>query len=179
MFLRFQEHYESPEFGGTVFTLEDYKNWYKDYYKLDIFTYYQDWSGFNVPSWVVETFRNGWFDPITPQEAFVLGVTAGLEGRYYVIGTCMGSEGLQHELCHGLYYTNPSYKREVNEQLANFDTSQVEDFVRSHGYHEEVVMDECHAYLAADSGYLSENNVDFSPDLVKNLKKIRKKYGVT
>lgn len=45
-FLRFQEHYESPEFRGKIFTLDEYKEWYMtnspNSIKKGIFTYYED-----------------------------------------------------------------------------------------------------------------------------------------
>ena len=44
-FLRVQEHYESPQFHGRIFTLEQYMDWYVA--ENGAFTYFQDWSGFN------------------------------------------------------------------------------------------------------------------------------------
>lgn len=53
-FLRFQEHFESPSFKGKIFSLDDYKRWYIKHspngQKTGEFTYYSDWSGFNIPS---------------------------------------------------------------------------------------------------------------------------------
>ncbi|HVY01919.1 MAG TPA: hypothetical protein VHA12_04110, partial [Candidatus Nanoarchaeia archaeon] len=71
-FLRFQEHYESPKFRGKIFSLEEYKKWYisnspkgKETGK---FTYYEDWSGFNIPGHVLEPFFQGKFDPLSLEE---------------------------------------------------------------------------------------------------------------
>lgn len=59
-FVRFQEHYESPEFAGKTFSLEEFKEWYiKNSEKgreTGEFTYYEDWSGFNIPSYVMRPF---------------------------------------------------------------------------------------------------------------------------
>ena len=53
--MRFQEHYESPEFTGTVFTVGAFRKWYAETYGA--FTYASDWSGFNIPGTVLEPFR--------------------------------------------------------------------------------------------------------------------------
>ena len=65
-FLRVQEHYESPQFHGRIFTLEQYMDWYVARYGS--FSYYQDWSGFNVPSTAFQPFYDGKFDPLTEKE---------------------------------------------------------------------------------------------------------------
>jgi hypothetical protein len=68
-FLRFQEHYESPEFAGKVFTLDEYKNWYINHSprasKDGVFTYYEDWNGFNIPSKILKPFYGGKFSPLS------------------------------------------------------------------------------------------------------------------
>jgi len=65
-FLRFQEFYESPEFQGKIFTLQEYKAWYT---KLKgKFSYYTDWGGFNIPSRILESFYKGKFDPLSEAE---------------------------------------------------------------------------------------------------------------
>ena len=48
-FLRIQEHYESNRFRNRVFSLEQYMDWYAA--EFGAFTYFEDWSGFNVHIW--------------------------------------------------------------------------------------------------------------------------------
>ena len=72
-FLRFQEHYGSPRFRGRRFTLEEYMDWYAAEYGG--FTYFDDWEGFNIPSWVLSPFRNGEFDPLLRKEKKLLDVS--------------------------------------------------------------------------------------------------------
>lgn len=59
-FLRFQEHYESPEFRGKIFTLEEYQRWYIAHsprgQTTGAFTYEEDWTGFNIPSEILDPF---------------------------------------------------------------------------------------------------------------------------
>ena len=42
-FLRFQEHYESPEWKGKIFTDGQFRAWYSEKYGAN--TYERDWSG--------------------------------------------------------------------------------------------------------------------------------------
>ena len=83
-FLRVQEHYELPQFHGRIFTLEQYMDWYVA--ENGAFTYFQDWSGFNVPSTAFQPFYEGKFDPLTRKEKRLLGLFRNLQGRFYVIG---------------------------------------------------------------------------------------------
>ena len=57
LFMRCQVFYEcpNPKIRNHVFTIEEYKEWYtKDFKKNDIFTYGNDWKGFNIPSEKIE-----------------------------------------------------------------------------------------------------------------------------
>ena len=103
-FLRVQEHYESPQFHGRIFTLEQYMDWYVA--ENGAFTYFQDWSGFNVPSTAFQPFYEGKFDPLTRKEKRLLGLFRNLHGRFYVIGIYDdGKKGtLTHELAHALFF---------------------------------------------------------------------------
>src|SRR4249920_176504 len=85
-FLRIQEHYESSRFRGRVFTLEQYMDWYAA--RFGAFTYFEDWSGFNVPSTAFEPFYRGRFDPLLRKEARLLRRFRRFRHRrtpYYVI----------------------------------------------------------------------------------------------
>ena len=74
-FLRIQEHYESSRFRNRVFTLEEYMDWYAE--RFGAFTYYQDWSGFNVPSTAFDPFYAGRFDPLMRKEERLLRLFEG------------------------------------------------------------------------------------------------------
>lgn len=153
-FLRFQEHYESPEFRGKYFSLEEYMDWYAE--KTGAFTYYKDWNGFNIPSYVLEPFHAGHFDPLTAKEQLLLDITRLFPEPFYLIGTWTDdskkrgtgeNRTLVHECVHGLYYTFPDYAAAVNEELAKHDTSQVRTALEEMGYHEGVILDEINAYM--------------------------------
>ncbi len=172
-FLRFQEFFESPEFRGKVFTLEEYKKWYVDNSpegkRTGEFTYYTDWNGFNIPSTVLEPFYNGDFDPLSEREKEFLALFRERKGeRFYIIGTHGKNEKqlLKHEIAHGLFYTNPEYKKEVLEILKKISSEKREEinmfFQKSGGYHSEVWDDETHAYGLCSLEKLEKNKIDIS-----------------
>jgi hypothetical protein len=150
-FMRFQEHYESPKFRNKIFTVEQYKKWYVSYTKRPKFSYYQDWSGFNIPSYVLLPFYSGAFKGLTKRERQFLDLFRNCTGQYYIIGIQKGNKRtLKHELMHRLYYTNTSYRSRVDEILKLGPTAikDVEKYIKNLGYHNEVLRDEVHAYLA-------------------------------
>ena len=153
-FLRVQEHYESPKFHGRIFTLEQYMDWYVGRYGS--FSYYQDWSGFNVPSTAFQPFYDGKFDPLTEKEKRLLGLFRNLRGRFYVIGIYdSGHQGsLTHELAHALFFTDSAYREAVREAMHGYDLSALERKLAEAGYAKHVIPDEAQAYIVAPSGDL-------------------------
>ncbi len=156
-FLRFQEHYESPKFRGKSFSLGEFKAWYSSL-KGD-FTYYTDWNGFNIPSYILKPFYEGQFDPISDEEKEILNLFRDVGDDFYVIGIHKDmknvSSFLKHEIAHGLFYTDSQYKDRVMEILSEFNLDEIKDELRSKGgYHEEVLDDEVHAYSLGSVGKL-------------------------
>lgn len=165
-FLRFQEHYESPEFKGKIFSLKDYIKWYKTQTEDGKFTYYYDWSGFNIPSYVFEPFLDGRFKNLSKREKALLEIFKEDVGDFYIIGVQKGkADDLKHEIMHGLYYTDLDYRKEVEIILASQDASQqfsllpIFDVIEEAGYHEDVLHDEAHAYLATCEEFLLEEGI--------------------
>jgi hypothetical protein len=157
-FLRVQEHYESPEFHGRVFSLEQYLDWYAGQHGN--FIYYQDWSGFNVPSTAFAPFYAGAFDPLTRKEKRLLALFAGLSGRFYVIGIYEGrGSTLTHELAHALFFTDDDYRTKVREAMRPYDTRTLEQQIAKAGYARHVIEDEIQAYLIAPSGKLGAASI--------------------
>lgn len=179
-FLRFQEHYESPEFRGKIFSLDEFKAWYPASRPHGEFSYYQDWGGFNVPSYILEPFQRGDFDPLSEKEKALLNCFSKLSGKYYVIGTYGANDAatLRHEVAHGLYYTNDAYRAEVDQVLDGLDLGEVEDHLQDLGYHQASWRDECHAYLGDDLEYLEDEGIDAEPfeDVHERLLEIYGRY---
>lgn len=147
-FIRFQEHYESPnpEFRGQIFTLGSFKSWYSEYYGGD--TYYQDWKGFNFPSKVLLPFRQGLFDPLTNYEISFLNLLKYRHDDFYIIGANDDSI-IRHELAHALYYCSDQYKKEIDRFLSNNKKSlyKIKRYLLTKGYCKEVLNDEIQAYI--------------------------------
>jgi hypothetical protein len=174
-FIRFQEHYESPEFRGKVFSLDEYKEWYvansKKGKETGEFTYFEDWSGFNIPSEVLDPFYNGDFDPLDEKEFAVLDLFRSRKERstlFYVIGT-FGEDSastLKHEIAHGLFFTNSDYRSialEIVNEIPNSVRSQVREYLASSGgYHPDVFDDETHAYTLTGRDRLQKSGIDVS-----------------
>ncbi len=159
-FLRIQEHYESSRFRNRVFTLEDYMDWYAE--QFGAFTYYEDWSGFNVPSSAFAPFYAGRFDPLLRKEQRLLDLFRHEPEPFYVIGIVSDAD-LHHEIAHALYNTRPAYRRAVRAAMRGHDTSAIERRLQSMGYHPSVFADEVHAYLATPGASLGAEAARLAP----------------
>lgn len=163
-FLRFQEFYESPEFKDQIFTVGQFKRWYAEEYGC--FSYPFDWSGFNIPSYVLKPFIQGLFDPLTGQERQFIDLFRHREHPFYIIGVNGTGSELTHEICHGLFYTEGGYYTDVTKVLSKNEKilAPVYTFVKDQMYHKSVWMDEVHAYTSADYDFLLKRGVIEDPD---------------
>jgi len=143
-FLRVQEHYESTRFRGRVFSLEDYMDWYAT--TFGAFTYFEDWSGFNVPSTALIPFYEGKFDPLSRKEMRLLRLFNNVPMPFYAIGATADTD-LTHEIAHALFSMRASYRAEVLAAMRDFDTRAIAEELAAQGYHRRVLPDEVHAYL--------------------------------
>jgi len=151
--LRVQEYYESPyeEIRGKYFELQDFIDLYsKDH---DGFTYYTDWSGFNVPAWVVKDFFT--FPSFSKKELALKALVDTIEdGDYYLIASSKesGSNVHNHELAHAFFYLSETYRNHMRRLVRTFNGSKdMRDDLASMGYCKEVMTDEIQAYLATSS----------------------------
>lgn len=162
LFLRAQEYYESPypEFRGRKFNVFDYMNRYRTQWNKAVFSYTEDWMGYNVPSTSIEQCYGELdheTDMITPYDHNMMNVLWYIRkhqprGKFYLLGVdSLDSWVMNHEMAHALFFTNPEYKKEMMELLIQMPSS-ITDKLNSHlldeGYTESVLADEAHAYLA-------------------------------
>lgn len=169
---RFAEHFESPEYRNRVFTWRQFRSWYR-WQNGDKFTYYNDWSGFNIPSYSFMAFKNGSFDPLSLGEQDVLKALSNLPSTFYVIVTSEeAADAISHELAHALYYLNSEYKSQVVEILDKLPNKDVPmETIRLMGYHPDVLFDELHAYLGDGFEYFNKNiSIVQSLGILKSLK---------
>lgn len=162
-FLRYAEYYESPnpQFRGKPFEILDFMEWYsKD--RKGYFSYPGDWVGFNIPSKVINELNAcGIFDK-NKYDYEMIHLHRKLQreasGDYYLIGSAFNKEDeaahnatVDHELAHGMYYTIPLYKKQVDKLTKKLDRdfyNEICDWLKEIGYTKRVYKDETQAYLA-------------------------------
>ena len=169
-FLRFEEHYESPEFSGKIFTFKEFKKGYSNV--KGSFTYYDDWPAFNIPSSVLKPFYEGKFNPLSKKEKQLLELFNEHEDDFYIIGVAKNSDKsyLNHEIAHGLFYTNPEYKGKVLALLKKFNLEEIKKELKSKdGYCDDVLDDELHAWILTDSDELGTKPPEKLKDELKRL----------
>jgi hypothetical protein len=192
-FVRLQEFYESPfdDIRGQFFTLDYYKQRYSGGGE---FTYYTDWSGFNVPGNVVIAFRDKFYAGMRDEEWGLL-FDIDRDGKYvyrrdpnfYVIATfesARASVTADHELAHAFFYLYPEYKE---KQLAIINRMSVDGRANAHkrlqemGYDVSVLDDEIQAYCSTerDMEYLAffgvnESDAPILAELTANFVAMKK-----
>ena len=149
MFMRFQEHYESPQFKGKTFTVDEFAHWYAS--KYGSFSYAKDWYGFNIPGTVLTPFLEGKFDPLTAQEKKLIDFCKKAGDDSYIIGVTPSAEyfkeTVKHEFVHGVFYTNLEYRREVETCIQTHKIKPINTCLRRMGYCDDVAADETNAYV--------------------------------
>jgi len=158
--LRPQEFWDSRKFRGKVgFTLEEYMDWYATQKSnKGVFDYFTHVVGMNVPSKALIPFFEGDFDPLSDKEKVSLDLVKNhfLNGdRFSLIGISQSGErrSLIHEIAHGLYHTDLTYKKKVLQVISKIhsqDRESINNFLKNQGYHRATYWDETHAYVLAD-----------------------------
>lgn len=158
MFMRFQEHYESPQFKGKAFTIEEFAHWYAS--KYGSFSYAKDWYGFNIPGTVLAPFRDGNFDPLTDKERKLMDLCKNANDDSYIIGVTPSAEyfkeTIQHEFAHGVFYTNSEYRKEVEACVKRYGIKPINRGLRKMGYCDDVAIDETNAYVLVEPESVQE-----------------------
>ncbi len=157
-FCRLQEHYEGPHFHGKVFSLDEYKQWYRKEAKAGVFSYYEDWGGFNVPRAAVLSFLDGEFPNLRVREESLLARATQNKDASYLIGVPEGQEEQEtfnHELSHALWATNESYREEAGRIVKALPLESFRRWLIESGYCDQVLDDECAAHLVDEASPFS------------------------
>lgn len=178
-FMRFQEYYESPEFKGKVFSVEEFAHWYAR--KFGTFSYSRDWYGFNIPGTVLASFRGGSFDPLTAYEQQLIDFCTYADNDSYIIGVTSSAEyfkeTVKHEFVHGAFHTNLEYRREVADRVSYFNIKPIYGGLRKMGYCDDVAIDETNAYVLVEPETIQEYvSLENTKNLHEQLDKIFKKF---
>ena len=172
MFMRPQEFYESSfeEIIGKQFKVADFVNIYKQHYGKQQFTYGSDWSGFNIPSNILEECMfNVPEDEINNWDKLMLSTIntiKEIEGdhNYYLLGVDeLSNSLLEHEFAHAMWFTLPEYKAEMSKMNDECDPT-VKDMmykcITEYGYADHVLPDELQAYMSTGLGRkMTEMNI--------------------
>lgn len=174
-FMRFTEYYESPnpEFRGKIFTIGQLKRWYSITYGAD--TYHVDWSGFNIPSKVLNPFIDGLFDPLTDEEQNLLDLFKYRDDNFYIIGA-QNNSVLRHELSHALYSNNTGYKKEIDRYILKNKKylTKTSKYILEKGYCKEVLNDELQAYITDND---DEFIISYTPlRIINGINSIYRKF---
>lgn len=176
-FLRYQEFYESPnlKFRDHAFELLDFMEWYSFSKNQGYFSYTVDWCGFNISGEVIKRVWNlGISDRnVYDYEMMVLYkkfLSQYPDGKFYIIGAQKDAEEtMKHEIAHGFYFTNQSYKKEMTVLVKSLKKTFFKSMcasLKDMGYTSKVYIDECQAYLATG----------MTPSFTVKLKKEREPF---
>lgn len=175
VFLRYQEFYESDSetFRGQGFKWKDFVEYYKNKTEKEIFTYHEDWSGYNIPCDSIESCMKvipdlNFYDLIMFCVVDTIRKIVGSD-KFYLIGIDQ-SDGdethlIYHEMAHALWFSDPVYKSKMLDLIGKMDESVKEKMIEKisgMGYGSNVLLDELQAYLS--TGTITSMN------RIKNIK---------
>jgi hypothetical protein len=183
LFCRVQEFYESPnkKFNKNKFSIWDYHKWYSET-NSGCFSYAKDWSGFNLPTEVAKScYKINKRE--TPYDNIFIEILKKIKiKKSYIIGvTKLNTPTFYHELCHGLYYSDQKYKKEmdsITKSISKANYNKLKNNLKSKGYCSSVLNDEIQAYMATEISYFLTKDIANKKALHKKYKEVFKKHKV-
>jgi hypothetical protein len=195
LFCRYQEFYESPtkKYRGKYFTWMDYMRYYKDHWKKDTFTYPIDWSGYNIPSTVLEKgvdafYKETEYDEIMNDIFFYCAIDSqnknnGKRTYWYLIGASSKDlKTMDHEIAHGLFYTNKEYKSTIQsllQKIPKTTRNKIDKKLIKMGYvnDRKILDDEVQAFLSTGlyNGLEIKEIKKYEKDFTKVFKQFKRK----
>jgi len=166
LFCRYQEFYESPykKFRNKPFTWMEYMRHYKSTWKKRVFTYPDDWSGYNIPCNALQKANHIFcydteYDKVMNDIYFYCAIDSqnknnGTRCDWYLIGASSKDQGtMNHEIAHGLYFTNKEYKKNAIELINNIKLTHYEKLKKKlikMGYvnDKKIIDDEIQAFMS-------------------------------
>ena len=164
LFLRSQEYYESifEEIINKQFKFSRFQDLYKQHYGKKEFTYGADWSGFNIPSTILEECMfNVPEEEMNTYDKKMLSIIYTIKERegnskYYLLGVDeLANDLLEHEFAHAMWFTCPEYKKmmaDINLELDSDIKDMMCKCIIEYGYADHVLADELQAYTATGLG---------------------------
>jgi hypothetical protein len=194
LFCRYQEFYESPykKFRGKPFTWMEYMRHYKTAWKKRVFTYPDDWSGYNIPSNMLQQAhhifcRDTEYDLIMNDIYWYCAKDSmekndGRQADWYLIGASSKDlKTMDHEIAHGLYFTNDEYRKSVTNLIKQIEPTHYEKLKKKlikMGYvnDKEIIDDEINAFMSTGlyNGLDTKELKKYEKGFIKNFKKFNK-----
>ena len=155
--MRFTESIECDNFKNSVFTIDEFINWYTlNGRNPGNFTYYTDWNGHNFSKDKLTKFYQGQFNPLQKYEKDFLSLCLDVESNGYIISIHKEHKNIPrviaHEVAHSLF-RNIEYSQKVIKIINEYPelAEHSKQYVSKLGYSNDIIIDEQQAYLI--SGY--------------------------
>ena len=194
LFCRYQEFYESPykKFRGKPFTWMEYMRFYKDAWKKRVFTYPDDWAGYNIPCNILQQAHHIFckdteYDTIMNDIYWYCATDSknknnGTRHDWYLIGANSKDKGTtNHEIAHGLYFTNKEYKKNVTYLIKNIKPphyTKLKKILMKMGYvgDKKIIDDEIQAFMSTGlyNGLDTKELKIYQNDFKKNFRNFTK-----
>jgi hypothetical protein len=194
LFCRYQEFYESPykKFRGKPFTWMEYMRFYKNSWKKRTFTYPDDWAGYNIPSNVLQQAHHIFckdteYDLIMNDIYWYCAKDSmekndGRQVDWYLIGASSKDlETMDHEIAHGIYFTNNEYKKSVTKLIKKIKSTHYDKLKKKlikMGYVDDkkIINDEINAFMSTGlyNGLDTKELKKYEKEFIKNFKKFNK-----
>jgi hypothetical protein len=170
----------------------EYMRHYKTEWKKDVFTYPEDWSGYNIPSNIIHQAHHI-FCKDTEYDSIMNDIywycandsmekNDGRQTDWYLIGASSKDlNTMDHEIAHGMYYTNKEYKKEVVKLINNIKPTHYEKLKKKlikMGYvgDKKIIDDEINAFMSTGlyNGLDTKELKKYEKEFTKNFKKFNK-----
>jgi hypothetical protein len=170
----------------------EYMRHYKTEWKKDVFTYPEDWSGYNIPSSVMEKANNIFYkdteyDLIMNDIYFHCSIDSqnknnGTRCDWYLIGASSKDlNTMDHEIAHGMFYTNKEYNKELVKLINNIKPThydKLKNKLIKMGYVDDnkIIDDEIQAFMSTGlyNGLDTKELKKYEKKFTKNFKKFNK-----
>jgi hypothetical protein len=165
---------------------------YRNRWKKNLFTYPEDWSGFNIPSNIVEKAMNTFSKDKGPYDEIMSDIWYHCENyplkynkprtKWYLIGAdSFKSSTMNHEIAHGLYYTSKHYKINCDNLISNIKPAHYDKLrkkIIKMGYIDDkkIIDDEIQAFMSTGL-YNGLDTIElgrYEKDFINNFKKFNK-----
>jgi len=164
---------------------------YKDAWKKKTFTYPEDWSGYNIPCNILQVAHHQFckdteYDSIMNDIYWYCAKDSsekndGRRTDWYLIGASSKDlKTLDHEIAHGLYFTNKDYKRDANKLIKGIKPTHYDKLKKKlmkMGYvnDKKIIDDEIQAFMSTGlyNGLDTKELKKYETGFVKNFKKYR------